>query len=92
MRSPPGDDVVILVTGTLSIDALEAGQRLAEKGYKVKVLNFTTVKPLDKKLIRNAYKNCRGYRDKIGGYKQRKRKCKEWRGSSCIPDDADSRI
>lgn len=54
-----GDDVVILVTGTLSVDALEAGQRLAEKGHRVKVLNFTTVKPLDKKLIRDAYKNCR---------------------------------
>lgn len=54
-----GTDAVLLVTGTLSIDALEAGKKLTEKGYGVKVLNLTTVKPLDKKLIRDAYKHCR---------------------------------
>lgn len=54
-----GDEVVLLTTGTLSMDALEAGKQLSEKGYGVKVLNFTTVKPLDQKLIRSAYKNCR---------------------------------
>lgn len=50
-----GDEIVIAVTGTLSTDGLLAGKALQEKGYGVKVLNFTTVKPLDVKLLKDAY-------------------------------------
>ena len=54
-----GDEVAIFTTGTLSADALEAGRQLAKKGYGVKVVNFMTVHPLDRKQIRALYKKCR---------------------------------
>lgn len=54
-----GEEIVIAVTGTLSVDALMAGKILDEMGYGIKVLNFTTVKPLDFELLRDAYKECK---------------------------------
>lgn len=54
-----GDEIVLVVSGTLSVDAQKAGKVLAEKGACIKVLNLTTVKPLDKKLLVNTYKKCR---------------------------------
>lgn len=56
-----GSDIIIAVTGTLTVDAMMAGNILAEKGYGVKVLNFTTVKPLDSDLLRNIYKECKAF-------------------------------
>ncbi|MDO4287822.1 MAG: transketolase C-terminal domain-containing protein [Eubacterium sp.] len=52
-----GKDITILVTGTLNREALEAGKVLSEKGYGVRVINFTTVQPLDKKTIRALYRS-----------------------------------
>ncbi|AFA48032.1 transketolase family protein [Acetobacterium woodii] len=54
-----GDDIVIAVSGTLSVDGFMAGKILDEMGYGVKVLNFTTVKPLDTKLLCEAYKSAK---------------------------------
>jgi transketolase len=54
-----GDEIVIAVTGTLSVDGLMAGKILDEMGYRVKVINFTTVKPLDVELLIEAYKDCK---------------------------------
>lgn len=68
-----GDQIVIAVSGTLTVDALMTGKILAEMGYGVKVLNFTTVKPLDTELLYEAYKNA-GYlftleeHSEIGGF------------------------
>lgn len=54
-----GDEIVIAVTGTLSVDGLMVGKILDEMGYGVKVLNFTTVKPLDTELLGKAYADSR---------------------------------
>lgn len=54
-----GDDIVIAVTGTLSLEAVFAGKALAKKGFGVKVINFTTVKPLDKNLLIEECENIR---------------------------------
>lgn len=54
-----GNDAAILVTGTLSTEALKAGRTLTTKGYGVKVFNFPTVCPLDKQLILGLYRTCR---------------------------------
>ncbi len=54
-----GDEIVIAVSGTLSVDALMTGKILDEMGYGIKVLNFTTVKPLDTELLLDAYKDAK---------------------------------
>lgn len=54
-----GDDIVIAVTGTLTIDGLMAAKILDEMGFGVKVINFTTVKPLDTGILNEAYQNAK---------------------------------
>ncbi|WP_303868326.1 transketolase family protein [Acetobacterium wieringae] len=54
-----GDDIVIAVTGTLTIDGLMAAKILDEMGFGVKVINFTTVKPLDTGILSEAYQNAK---------------------------------
>jgi transketolase len=54
-----GDEIVIAVSGTLTVDGLMTGKILDEMGYGVKVLNFTTVKPLDTELLYDAYKDAK---------------------------------
>lgn len=44
-------DVGIVATGALVHKALEAAKRLEEEGVRVKVLNFSTIKPLDEKAL-----------------------------------------
>ncbi|WP_373481481.1 transketolase family protein [Acetobacterium sp.] len=54
-----GDQIVIAVTGTLTLDALMAAKILDEMGYGLKVVNFTTVKPLDTVILKEAYQNAK---------------------------------
>lgn len=54
-----GDEIVIAVTGTLTLDALMAAKILDEMGYGLKVINFTTVKPLDTAMLKEAYQNAK---------------------------------
>lgn len=44
-------DVGIIATGALVYKALSAGRWLSEEGIKVKVLNLSTIKPLDEKAV-----------------------------------------
>jgi transketolase len=42
-----GTDVTIIATGHLVWKAIEAGERLAEKGISAEIINIHTIKPLD---------------------------------------------
>ncbi|MGL4606568.1 MAG: transketolase family protein [Eubacteriaceae bacterium] len=52
-----GEEIVIAVTGTLTRESMMAAEILTEKGFGVKVLNFTTVKPLDVDFLVDQCKN-----------------------------------
>jgi len=47
----PGEDVTILATGHLLYTALEAAEKLEEKGISAEVINIHTIKPLDEEAI-----------------------------------------
>jgi transketolase len=51
-----GSDVTILATGHLVWKALEASEKLAEKGINAEVINIHTIKPLDNEAILNSLK------------------------------------
>lgn len=51
-----GDDAVIFTTGAAVFRALEAEKILAAEGYKVKVIEMPTIKPLDEKAVLDAAK------------------------------------
>lgn len=55
-----GDDVTVLAVGTLVSRALEAAQRLAADGVRVRVLNMTFVHPLDTDAVLRAARETRG--------------------------------
>ncbi|MBX3582916.1 MAG: hypothetical protein KF810_13565 [Rhizobiaceae bacterium] len=46
-----GTDGVIIATGMMVAEALEAADRLVEKGVDVAVINMSSIKPLDEELI-----------------------------------------
>jgi transketolase len=46
----------IIATGLMVQEALQAAQQLEEKGIKIRVLNFSTIKPLDEALVLSAAK------------------------------------
>jgi transketolase len=48
--------VGIIATGPILYKAIMAGKELEKKGYKVKVMNLSTIKPLDKEAIINLAK------------------------------------
>lgn len=49
-----GDDGTILATGLMVQEALIAAQQLKQLGINVRVLNFSTIKPLDEELVLQA--------------------------------------
>ena len=49
-----GSDVTIIATGHLVWEALQAAEKLEEKGYTAEVLNIHTIKPLDDAAILNS--------------------------------------
>lgn len=51
-------EVVIIVTGVLTFNALEAARELEEEGLSSVVLNVHTIKPLDDKKIAELAKKC----------------------------------
>lgn len=53
-----GADVVIIATGILVPEAIEAGIRLAAQGIKARVINMATIKPLDEELVVKAACEC----------------------------------
>lgn len=55
-----GNDVAIIACGYLVNEALTAAQALQQSGIKARVINVHTIKPLDKNVILDAAKSCRG--------------------------------
>ena len=51
-----GNDVTILATGHLVWEALQAAEKLSEKGISAEVINIHTIKPLDEEAIINSVK------------------------------------
>jgi len=51
-----GADVTIIATGHLVWKAIEAGEKLAEKGISAEIINIHTIKPLDKEAILKSLK------------------------------------
>ena len=54
-----GDDVAILATGLMVSEALKAEKLLEEKGIKARVINVSTIKPLDTETALKAAKECK---------------------------------
>ncbi|WP_314291309.1 transketolase family protein [Leptotrichia massiliensis] len=54
-----GNDVAILATGLMVSEALEAAKVLEEKGVKARVVNVSTIKPLDTETVLKAAKECK---------------------------------
>jgi transketolase len=51
-----GTDVTVIACGIMVAEALEAADQLAKDGISVKVINMSTIKPIDKEAIINAAK------------------------------------
>lgn len=51
-----GTDVTIIATGHLVWKAIEAGEKLAEKGISAEIINIHTIKPLDNEAILKSLK------------------------------------
>lgn len=49
-----GSDVAIITTGEISVNVLEAADRLAEKGIHAMVIAMPTVAPIDEEIIKKA--------------------------------------
>jgi transketolase len=49
-----GSDASIIATGTIVFDALEAAAQLQNEGISVKVINMSSIKPLDTEIIKRA--------------------------------------
>ncbi|WP_369713165.1 transketolase family protein [Leptotrichia sp. HSP-342] len=54
-----GNDVAILATGLMVSEALEAAKLLEEKEVKTRVINVSTIKPLDTETVLKAAKECK---------------------------------
>ena len=54
-----GNDVAILAIGLMVYEATEAAKQLAEQGIKARVVNVSTIKPLDEETILKAAKECK---------------------------------
>lgn len=54
-----GNDVAIIATGLLVYEAIKASEILKEKGINVRVINMSTIKPLDEKTVLEAAKECK---------------------------------
>jgi len=55
-----GNDVTIIATGMLVIEAIRAAQMLKEKGISARVIDMHTIKPIDKEIIIKAAKETKG--------------------------------
>ena len=53
-----GDDVAIIATGIMVPEAVDAGEVLAEQGISARIINMSTIKPLDDELVLKAAKEC----------------------------------
>lgn len=54
-----GNDVALIATGLLVYEAVRASEILKEKGINARVINMSTIKPLDEKTVLKAAKECK---------------------------------
>ena len=55
-----GNDVAIIATGMMVQKAIEASQELKNQGINARVINISTIKPIDRELIIKAAKETKG--------------------------------
>ena len=53
-----GNDIAIIANGLMVYEAVQAGEKLAEMGINARIINLSTIKPLDEELILKAAKEC----------------------------------
>ena len=54
-----GNDVAIIATGLMVYEATEAAKLLEKEGIKARVINMSTIKPLDEETVLKAAKECK---------------------------------
>ena len=53
-----GNDIAIIANGLMVYEAIQAGEKLAEMGIHARIINMSTIKPLDEELVLKAAKEC----------------------------------
>ncbi len=53
-----GSDIAIIANGLMVYEAIQAGEKLAELGIHARIINMSTIKPLDEALVLKAAKEC----------------------------------
>ncbi len=53
-----GTDIAIIANGLMVYEAIQAGEKLAEKGISARIVNMSTIKPLDEELVLKCAKEC----------------------------------
>ena len=53
-----GNDIAIIANGLMVYEAIKAGEALAEAGINARIINMSTVKPIDEELVLKAAKEC----------------------------------
>lgn len=55
-----GNDIALLATGCMVYEALQAGEILSARGISARIINLTTIQPLDEELVLKAAQECGG--------------------------------
>ena len=53
-----GTDIAIIDNGLMVYEAIRAGEALAQEGINARIINMSTVKPLDEEMVLKAAKEC----------------------------------
>ena len=53
-----GSDIAIIATGIMVGEAIKAGEELRKEGINARVINLSTIKPLDEELVLKAAEEC----------------------------------
>ena len=53
-----GSDIAIIANGLMVYEAMKAGEELAKQGINARIINMSTVKPIDEELVLKAAKEC----------------------------------
>ena len=53
-----GSDIAIIANGLMVYEAILAGEELAKQGINARIINMSTVKPLDEEMVLQAAKEC----------------------------------
>ena len=53
-----GNDIAIIANGLMVYEAIQAGKKLAQMGINARIINMSTIKPLDEELVLKCAKEC----------------------------------